>query len=76
MEHIWARTTIRLERIGVGKVALGSRVLTTEEMENEIPRVPEVTKGFAECLPVASPDGAAFVGWRVKGATFPKTMVV
>lgn len=51
-------------------------MLTTEEMENEIPRVPEVTKGFAECLPVASPDGAAFVGWRVKGATFPKTMVV
>ena len=41
-------------------------MLTTEEMEGE------ATRGFANCLPVASSAGDAFVGWRVKGATFPR----
>lgn len=54
-------------------------MLTTEEMEVEMQKIPEVTRGFMDCLPVAGvgADGVgSFVGWRVKGATFPRTMAV
>ena len=71
-DHIWAHRTDRLERILLGHVAVGSKVLTIDEMEDEMPWIPEVRRGFADCLPVASLEGAAFVGWRAKGATFPR----
>jgi hypothetical protein len=49
---------------------LGMAVLTIEMMEMHIQHAPDV-RGILDCLPVASRDGAMFVGWRKKVPTWP-----
>jgi hypothetical protein len=58
------------ERIAMGILHPGIAVLTREEMELHIHQAPDV-RGMLECLPVASSEGAMFVGWRKKLPTWP-----
>ncbi|KAN0110421.1 hypothetical protein V8E51_006808 [Hyaloscypha variabilis] len=66
MLSAWLTAPNLYERLATGTPRSGTSILTREEMEQA-----SDVRGMLDCLPVAGPEGAIFVGWRKKLSTWP-----